>query len=268
MGGFDFAPPGGETLSFDPPAPAAAGPVTEPDPGGVPFDVAGSGVGDSPFTETVDQPLFGEPPVASAPGGISTEPDFDLPGGLGGPGAPAAAGAPPAAEMGDIFGAPPAADPFGGDAPGGGSPFDTPFAPAPSPAPLVPSPAVEVGGAGGDEYLRQQISDAITPVLGELVTELRRSLDFYRNRANGQGAQRLVITGGTACLPGLAPFLTANLEVPVVLGNAMEYVGVSAPADAEYLSQLAPLFPVSVGLAVRDMLFSPPVARPARAKKK
>jgi type IV pilus assembly protein PilM len=125
---------------------------------------------------------------------------------------------------------------------------------------------VPVAAGGNDQYLRQQIADAITPVLTELVTELRRSLDFYRNRANGQGVQRILICGGTAKMPGLDRFLAANLDAPVILGNPMENVGVNARTDPEYLAELAPMLPICVGLAVRDMLVDA-TPRP-RGKKK
>jgi type IV pilus assembly protein PilM len=105
-----------------------------------------------------------------------------------------------------------------------------------------------------EEYLRTQIADAVMPVLHELVTELRRSLDFYRNRANGLGAQQVLITGGTAKLPGLADFLGANLDVPVAVGNPLEHVAAGPRTDANYLKDVGPVFPVSVGLAVRELL--------------
>lgn len=266
LGGFDFA--GGETLSFD--APAAAGEAGAEPGAGTPFDVAGGGIGSSPFgdaapeapapdTAASDEPL-GQPTAAEFGFDLARDdsPAAESPQVLGGPEAAAA----PFEE--NVFAAVPSAAPFAGDEPGA-SPFDTSLAAAPEAAPL-PVPAVPAMPVGADEYVRQQIADAITPVLSELVTELRRSLDFYRSRASGQGAQRVIICGGTAKLPGLDRFLAQNLDVPVTVGNAMEFVGVSAPADADYLQELAPLFPVCVGLAVRDMLVqaAPPRARGAK----
>jgi type IV pilus assembly protein PilM len=115
-----------------------------------------------------------------------------------------------------------------------------------------------------EEYMRTQITDAIMPVLHELATELRRSLDFYRNRANGLGAQQVVICGGTAKLPGLAEFLTANLEVSVAVGNPLQYLTAGSKADAQYLQDVGPFFPVSVGLAVRELMAD---AAPPRKKR-
>lgn len=278
LGSFDFGEPGGETLTFGEPAAA-------PEPAAT-FDVAGGGIGASPFADTLDGPVFADPmgitaaqlqgapedaPAAATPAGFSLDaPSFSPPGlGVGGPeaglgaggpepelgtGGPEAGGPPPTPA--DIFGAPPVGDPFGGDMPGA-SPFGAPVA-AQSVEPSLP---VVSNSGGVDEYLRQQIADAVTPVLNELVTELRRSLDFYRNRANGQGAQRICVVGGTTRMPGLVQFLDQSLDASVVLGNPMEYVNFSARADSDYLAEVAPMFPVSVGLAIRDMLVDAPVPK-------
>jgi Tfp pilus assembly PilM family ATPase len=64
----------------------------------------------------------------------------------------------------------------------------------------------------------------------------------------------VILCGGTAKLPGLAPFLQANLEVPVAVGNPLQYLAAGAKTDPQYLEDVGPLFPVCVGLAVRELL--------------
>jgi type IV pilus assembly protein PilM len=119
--------------------------------------------------------------------------------------------------------------------------------------------AAPVGGVdvpldtADEAAVRQQVTDAITPVLGELVTELRRSLDYYRNNT-GHAIDRMLICGGTARLDGLDRFLSAQLGLPVEVANPLRSVGVSAKMDAAYLEEVAPVFAVSLGLAVREML--------------
>jgi type IV pilus assembly protein PilM len=95
-------------------------------------------------------------------------------------------------------------------------------------------------------------------VLGELVTELRRSLAYYRSRPQGQDVSRLILCGGTAALPGLERFLQAQLGLPVELANPLAYVQVAARVDPAYVQQIGPVMPVSLGLAVREMLVEPP----------
>jgi type IV pilus assembly protein PilM len=227
----DTAP--GEASSFGVPGAAAPGGSIFDTPGGTAVDPGLSG------------PVPGGNPFDSTPPG-------DTP-----PAQPAGAGTNPF--EGSLFGPSPGADPFApvedlGSLLGGGGPTSG------AGTPDYGAPAA----MSDDDYIRTQIGDAIMPVLHELVTELRRSLDFYRNRANGLGAQQVMITGGTAKLPGLADFLTANLDTPVVVGNPLHYLSPGPKADPSYLEEVGPVFPVCVGLAVRELLVEP---APPRKKK-
>lgn len=247
-GGLDFGMPGdaqmGGTfgITVDPGAATASDTQTDSM-----FDIAGQGFSTEAFTT----------PSAAEPTEGQNAP-FGTPASLSGP-------APAANPFGPDAGAAPAfANPFEssvfGSVPGG-----DPFAP-PDPfgaAAAAPGPAGP-GAMSEEELLKTQIADAIMPILNELVTELRRSLDFYRNRANGLGAQHLVMTGGTARLPGLAEFLSANLEVPVVVGNPLQYLSIGSKADLRYLEEVGPVFPVSVGLAVRELMMDTPSPRKKR----
>ena len=96
----------------------------------------------------------------------------------------------------------------------------------------------------------RQLHEAILPVLSTITTELRRSLDFYQARLGDEPISKIVLTGGTAKLRHLAPFLSGELGVPVELGNpfgACETAGL-AP---ELVADVAPMMAVAVGLALR-----------------
>ncbi len=62
-------------------------------------------------------------------------------------------------------------------------------------------------GGVDDQKLRDDIFEAIAPVLGELASELRRSLDYYRSRGAQVSVDRILLTGGSAGLTNLAAFL-------------------------------------------------------------
>lgn len=281
------------TLDFGGPAPEALGggvlggtfgAGAQPDPGASTatdtqsepaFDIAGGGFSSDAFTtpaEPSSPPALDPAPAPAAPEPEAPAP-FDL---TGAAPDPATLGGPvPMANPFDPDAAPPdpaTANPFDSPGLGGASPFGPvpgadPFGAALEPRAgfgAVGTPASAPAAMSDEEYTRTQISDAIMPVLHELVTELRRSLDFYRNRANGLGAQQVIITGGTARLPGLTDFLAANLEVPVSLGNPLEYVLAGPKSDPGYLLEVGPVFPVSIGLAVRELLMD---TAPVRKKK-
>jgi type IV pilus assembly protein PilM len=127
------------------------------------------------------------------------------------------------------------------------------------------------GGTGGvnENALRDQVFEAIAPVLGELATELRRSLDYYRSRAQGRSVDRLILTGGSAALKNFAPFLQSELQVPVEVADPLRGLSVSSRNyDPSYLQTIAPMFAVAVGLAARNAVFDAnPLSRSARPPK-
>lgn len=132
-------------------------------------------------------------------------------------------------------------------------------------APPPPADADLLEGFGGDENMKEQVFDAISPVLMELATELRRSLDYYRSRSQGSNVDRILLAGGTASMPDLDEYLSRELQVPVQVANPFSQLRVSTKGyDQEYLASIGPLFTVAVGLAVREAVFT---ANPQTAPK-
>jgi len=95
----------------------------------------------------------------------------------------------------------------------------------------------------------------LSPVLEELVTETRRSLEYYTSRYPDAVIGRLVIMGGTARLKHLDKFLSNELGIRVVTANPFEHLTLnSKDTPPEYAEELAPSLAVSIGLALRDMV--------------
>ncbi len=122
-------------------------------------------------------------------------------------------------------------------------------------------------GGGSDSASRDQVFEAIAPVLGELATELRRSLDYYRSRAQGRSVDRLILTGGSASLKNFDVFLQNELQVPVSVADPLQGLNVASKHyDPAYLQTIAPVFTVAVGLAARNAVFDAnPAAKPPKA---
>ncbi len=95
--------------------------------------------------------------------------------------------------------------------------------------------------------------EAILPVVTSLATEIRRSLTFYRGRSRGQPIARIILTGGTAKLGNLAPFLSEQLGLPVELGNPFTTCPADAAFPSDYLADVGPTMAVAVGLALRGL---------------
>jgi len=126
-----------------------------------------------------------------------------------------------------------------------------------------------VEGTVDADKLRDDIFEAIAPVLGEMASELRRSLDYYRSRGAQISVDRVLLTGGTAILTNFAAFLQNELQLPVAVANPLATLPVTAKQfDPTYLSVIGPAFTVAVGLAARDAVFGAnPVPKAPKAPK-
>lgn len=95
------------------------------------------------------------------------------------------------------------------------------------------------------------VYEAILPVMGSIVTEIRRSLDFYVARSRGRVITKVVLAGGTAKLRNLAPFLSEELILPVEVGNPFATCPADPSFPPEYLTDVGPMMAVAIGLALR-----------------
>lgn len=111
-----------------------------------------------------------------------------------------------------------------------------------------------IGEESGDEFTDEQIFDSMSSALGDLVTEIRRSLDYYFSRYQSQ-PDKLLLCGGTAKLKNLDKLIETEIGVPVSIANPLQNVKVfSNSLSEDYLEEVAAVLPVSVGLAIRDMI--------------
>ncbi len=124
------------------------------------------------------------------------------------------------------------------------------------PLPAVPSlvPSDESGEAALAQFSEETVFDAMAPVLSDLIAEIRRSLEYYTSRFQSQ-PDRLLLCGGTSKLQGLDKLLEAELGISTIVANPLQNVAVFSRAlSQDYLEEVASVFPVSVGLAIRDLI--------------
>jgi type IV pilus assembly protein PilM len=91
-----------------------------------------------------------------------------------------------------------------------------------------------------------RVAEAIAPVIGDILTEVRRSVEFFHSRATGQQIRKAVLVGGTARLPNLPALFADELGLPVELGDVLVGMpGAHVPPEA------GPVIAAAVGLALR-----------------
>ena len=97
-----------------------------------------------------------------------------------------------------------------------------------------------------------RISEAITPVLNKMLSEIRRSFDFYENSIKKKPISKVILSGGSARLKNLDRFLSDKLGVPVSVSDPFKVIQTSLKGiDLEALQEAAPMLAVGVGLALR-----------------
>lgn len=156
-------------------------------------------------------------------------------------------------------GSAPTADPFADPSATAGFAAYNPFADDPLPfaapaAPAADAPAdgttdlaapssmpAQASGGSGDKYYA-----AIAPILDEFVSEVRRSIDYYKSR--GGDIDAVVLCGGGAKLGGLGAFLSKSLGIECDAYDPLRRLNVNvrkvAPAFVEEHKQT---FAVAVG---------------------
>jgi len=119
----------------------------------------------------------------------------------------------------------------------------------PPPSPL---PAIHAPTSGSPE---RQVYDAMLPTVVELVTEVRRSLEYYANRFPESRVDRMLLYGGTARLGNFAEFVANEVGMEVEVGDPFQHVTVDqGSVPAEMFRENACFMPIVVGLAIRDMI--------------
>ena len=98
--------------------------------------------------------------------------------------------------------------------------------------------------------LEGQVYKAIKPSLDSLVSEIDKSIKFFKSQSPDVKIEKLVITGAAVTLPELAPYLATATGLPVEFGNA--WVNVSYPsASQDALMGISKDYAAAVGLALR-----------------
>lgn len=95
--------------------------------------------------------------------------------------------------------------------------------------------------------IRRVIETAFAPVLNEA----RYSIELYKSR--DKTLDKIILSGGSALLGGLADFISQFLNLKVYLGNPWDKI--IYPQELEpILTEIGPRFAVSIGLALREIL--------------
>lgn len=107
-----------------------------------------------------------------------------------------------------------------------------------------------------ERFSPARMYDAIRPVLVEMTTEMRRSLDFFRVQAGDISIDQAFVLGGASKMRGLVGLLSTTLGMNLEVVDPWMTIRVEASPhlpDPELLRSLGPELAVAIGLAMRGV---------------
>lgn len=103
--------------------------------------------------------------------------------------------------------------------------------------------------AGAEE---ENLSALMTPLLDVIVLEVQKLGALYQERTKRE-VKKVILTGGSSNTPGLADYISRELQKETSVGNAFSQL--QYPSDlTPIIANIGPTLAVAVGLGLRDLL--------------
>ena len=97
----------------------------------------------------------------------------------------------------------------------------------------------------------KQIRERFEPILEKQVTEMDRSIEYFKNQYRKDSVDRLILSGGGVGLSGLYQFLKENLDLEIDRCNVFMQAGVQDDSlSKEKMKLFGPSLTVAAGLAL------------------
>lgn len=99
------------------------------------------------------------------------------------------------------------------------------------------------------KHAEGRVAGVLVSVLRLLADEVKKTLQYYKNETGKEGVSALILSGGTAGLPELVPYLANLVGMEVLVGDPFARVTKDQKLQVS-LSAYSPLYGVAVGLAM------------------
>jgi type IV pilus assembly protein PilM len=105
-----------------------------------------------------------------------------------------------------------------------------------------------VSSQGKDDEVIPKI---IKETISQIINEMKYAMNLYENK-NGKKTEKIILSGGSAMLPGLAGYISDVLDVHTMVGDPWSRI--SYPVDLKgLLDEIGSYMSISIGLAMREI---------------
>jgi len=103
---------------------------------------------------------------------------------------------------------------------------------------------------GYSQKAENKVGMAIEPILAVIAAEVKKAIHFYSEKQS-EPLKLVVLTGGSALLPGISEYFARALEIEVQTVDPFSLIKVDEGSQA-LLKKIAPIFTVALGLAMKE----------------
>jgi type IV pilus assembly protein PilM len=105
-------------------------------------------------------------------------------------------------------------------------------------------------GRGTEAEMVQPLLESITDML---IGEVQKTFDFFKETYPSESIARVLISGGTSRMSGLAEKIETTFGCPAEVLDPMKAIKLGSNVDAAKVASLGPALTVAVGLALRGV---------------
>ncbi len=97
------------------------------------------------------------------------------------------------------------------------------------------------------------IGGADKNIISPLISEIRKSFDYYESQAPDKNISAIYLSGGGSQIPQINDIMHKEIGIKTHIWNAVSNLKISDDVPAEKIEKLYPILPVAVGLALRGI---------------
>jgi type IV pilus assembly protein PilM len=113
---------------------------------------------------------------------------------------------------------------------------------------------IKIEGPGGGESAEREFRESLLYHAEPICAEIERSIDYFKSTYGGEYIKHILLSGGSAKIPGIVNDLTQRLGVETEIANPFRKIGYNEKAiDPSTIEDIAPIASVGVGLALRKV---------------
>lgn len=113
---------------------------------------------------------------------------------------------------------------------------------------------IKIEGPEGNEKAHKEFQESLLHYADPICSEIERSVDYFRSTYGREYIKHVLVSGGSAKIPGIVNDLTQRLNAEAEIANPFKKIGYNTKTlDPATIENIVPIAAVGVGLALRKV---------------